>query len=335
MVGGGRGLWRGVEDGPGDVVNVVACPGTSACGIGITNSQNCGKEILDQVQSYTAKPNLTVNVSGCQNGCGLHHVADFGFRGMGKKIGGKNAPHYQIYFGGDARKNGHIGLTGPIVPARLAKTALDLVLDGYATGKVNGETVREWAPRLGKDGLKALVKPIEGEIDPENEGLFFDFGEDWTFSPPAGRTAECAAGFEDDDLMRDLADDGLINMDRALAADRNERALGSAREGFRYAAERLRIRVGLPGTDDDSEELVISTIRGADEDDTGVIDALDGYLETRVAAEAGGDPAPYREALALWIDTAAEMMARPVTVEAFDPTASDKSGGVMDLIRGS
>ncbi|MCZ6482131.1 MAG: nitrite/sulfite reductase [Alphaproteobacteria bacterium] len=335
IVGVVRGLGFGVEDEPGDVANVVACPGTSTCGIGITNSQNFGKEILDQVQSYTAKPNLTVNVSGCQNGCGLHHVADFGFRGMGKKIGGKNAPHYQIYFGGDARKNGHIGLTGPIVPARLAKTALDLVLDGYATGKVNGETVREWALRLGKDGLKALVKPIEGEIDPENEGLFFDFGEDWTFSPPAGRTAECAAGFEDDDLMRDLADDGLINMDRALAADRNERALVFAREGFRYAAERLRIRVGLPGTDDDSEELVISTIRGADEDDTGVIDALDGYLETRVAAEAGGDPAPYREALALWIDTAAEMMARPVTVEAFDPTAFDKSGGVMDLIRGS
>src|SRR5690606_9369956 len=120
-----------------------------------------------------AKPNLSVKISGCQDGCGLHHVADFGFRGMGKKIGGRNAPHYQMYVGGDERKNGHIGLSGPVVPARLAKRALTLMLDGYAQTKQNGETVRDWALRIGKDGLRAIVEPVEREIDPANEGLFF------------------------------------------------------------------------------------------------------------------------------------------------------------------
>ncbi len=331
-----RGLGFGVEDEPGDVPDVVACPGTSTCGIGITNSQNFGKEILDQLHDYAAKRNVTVKISGCQNGCGLHHVADFGFRGMGKKIEGKNAPHYQIYFGGDARVNGHLGLTGPVVPARLTKKALSLVMDGYADTKVNGETVREWAIRLGKQGLRDLVKPIEAEIDPKDEGLFFDFGEDWEFSPPAGRKGECASGFADDNLMKDLADDGLINMDRALVVDQAARALEHAREGFGYALQRLRIRVGLPESDEDSEETALADVRGSYAGDSDVTDALDRYLEAREAAEAGGDVDAYREALAFWIDSVAEVMKKPVAESVLDPSQLGDSGGaVAQMIRGS
>ena len=329
-----------VENAPGDVANVVACPGTTTCGIGITASQTFGKEVQALATNYAAKPNLSIKISGCQNGCGLHHVADFGFRGMGKKIGSRNAPHYQIYVGGHERINGHIGLSGPIVPARLATKTLSLLLDSYASEKRDGETVRDWALRIGKDGLKAAVKSVEREVDPANEGLFFDFGEDWEFSPPAGRTSECAAGFQDDDLQKDMADDSLINADRALAVGQHDRVRQIADEGFRYGAQRLRIRAAMPGTDADSEDSVISTIRAAFGTEPTVVEALDRFLTVRQQTRKDGASDALREALALWLDTVDEVIAKPQSAAPFGfGGLSDSLGGsgssVLDLIKGS
>ena len=329
-----------VEDRPGSVANVVACPGTSTCGIGITNSQNFGATIQDAVRDYAAKPNVTVKISGCQNGCGLHHVADFGFRGMGKKIAGRNAPHYQIYIGGHERENGHVGLAGPIVPARLAEESLNLLLAGYAEGHQEDESVRDWAFRLGKEGVTELIKPVAEKVRGDDEGLFFDYGEDWEFSPPAGRTAECAAGVDDDDLQNDLADDALINMDRALGAGDHEGAERFAAAGFRFAAQRLRILAGLAGQDDDSEEVVISTVRAAYGDDDEVIAAIDRLIAARdalVASNGGkgdGETQSAREALAYWIDMVDEVIDRPVALGGFDMAALGDSGGsVADMIK--
>lgn len=336
VVAGVRALGFNVEDAPGDVPNVVSCPGSTTCGIGITASQNFGKAIQDAVRDYAAKPNVTVKISGCQNGCGLHHVADFGFRGMGKKIGGRNAPHYQIYLGGHERVNGHIGLSGPVVPARLAEDALKILMDGYATGRAEGESVRDWALRLGKDGLRALVKPIEDRVNPEDEGLFFDFGEDWEFSPPAGRTAECAAGIQDDDLQKDLADDALVNVDRALAVGAFDRVRQFAGQGFRFAAQRLRIHAGLAGEETDGDEQVISTLRTAYGTDADVIAGLDRLLAARAGAGKGGEAAAstLREALAYWIDLADDVVAKPVAFGGFEiGTLGDSGGAVADLIK--
>lgn len=333
-----------VENAPGDVANVVACPGTTTCGIGITASQTFGKEVQKIARDYAAKPNVTIKISGCQNGCGLHHVADFGFQGMGKKIGTRNAPHYQIYVGGHERINGHIGLTGPIVPARLANKALGLLMDSYASQKTDGETVREWALRVGKAGLKAAVEPVAREVDPANEGLFFDFGEDWEFSPPAGRTSECAAGFQDDDLQKDLADDSLINADRALAVGLVDRVRQIADEGFRYGAQRLRIRAAMPGTDADSEDSVIGTVRAAFGGEADIIDSLDRFLAARNASRADGAVDALRETLALWLDTVEDLIAKPEVVPAFgmgslsgglSDSLGEGGGSVLDLIKGS
>ncbi|HEY4135312.1 MAG TPA: nitrite/sulfite reductase [Alphaproteobacteria bacterium] len=334
-----RAMGFGVENHPGDVPNVVACPGTTTCGIGITTSQTFGLEVQELATNYKAKPNVNIKISGCQNGCGLHHVADFGFRGMGKKIGARNAPHYQIYVGGEERKNGHLALLGPVVPARLAKRALELLMDGYAAGKQGDESVRDWSLRLGKDGIRKLIEPVEKEVDPANEGLFFDFGEDWEFSPPAGRTAECAVATADDDVQKDLADDALISTDRALAAGFADQARAAADLGFRYSAQRLRIRAMMPGAEDDSEETVISTVRTAYFGDTEVIETLDRYLATRSqAVNADGQLDAQREALALWQDTVEDVIARPVAAAAFAGFGSglDDSAGssVLDMIKG-
>jgi sulfite reductase (NADPH) hemoprotein beta-component len=334
-----RSLGFMVEDEVGDVPNVVACPGTSTCGIGITNSQSFGKEVQETIRAFEAKRDVSVKISGCQNGCGLHHVADFGFRGMGKKIGARNAPHYQIYIGGDWMNVGHIGLSGPIIPARLGDRALKLLLAGYEKDRKSAtESVRDWALRVGKDGLKDLVKPLQELVNGADEGLFFDFGEDWEFSPPAGRTSECAAGIADDDLQKDLADDALIDLDRAMAVGNTAVALSRASEGLHFAAQRLRIKASDPGSAADTEEMVFSSVRAYFAHEPEVVETLARTLAARTKAHGSKDaPAlnELREALALWIDTVAEVVEKAAPQPVFNPgLLGDSEGSVAAMLRG-
>ena len=306
-----RAIGLAVEDHVGDVPDVVSCPGTTTCRIGITNSQNFGREILDQVRDYAPLPNVTLRISGCQNACGLHQVGDFGFRGMGKKIDGRNAPQYQIYIGGNAREAGAIGLAGPIVPALHAKDALKLLMDGYAEGRINGESVRDWALRLGKPGLVQLLAPLEGRTAEDGAKVYVDWGESAGFEPPTSTRAECAAGYAIDILHRDLADDGLIQLDRAIVAGAHEAALAGGREGLVNAAQRLLLRLGIAWDDEHDADAIAATVRAAYGDDARVRAALDAVIEAEATARAGGDLGDYREALALFIDTAGERAETP------------------------
>ncbi|MEE8084044.1 MAG: hypothetical protein V3T46_02375, partial [Alphaproteobacteria bacterium] len=237
------------------------------------------------------------------------------------------------YIGGHERENGHIGLAGPIVPARLAEEALDLLLAGYAGGSKDGETVRDWALRIGKEGMTELIEPVAAKVKADDEGLFFDYGEDWEFTPPAGRTAECAAGVLDDDLQRDLADDALINIDRALMAGAYQAAARYGADGFRFTAQRLRILAGLPGEEDDADEVIVSTIRTTHGDDAEVMAALERITSARAQLGAAGggksdaETTVMREALAYWIDMIDEVIARPQALGGFEMGALDDSGG--------
>ena len=185
-----------------------------------------------------------------------------------------------------------------------------------------------------------MACPISEQVREADEGLFFDYGDDWEFTPPAGRVAECAAGVDDDDLQKDMADDALINTDRVLSAAAFDLVAENASAGFRYAGQRLRIRVGLPGEDADSEEQVISSVRtgysaGKDVD---VLAGIDRFLKARADFAAKGDDvhgSHLREALAYWIDLVEEVIARPVSFGGFDSAAlGDGGSSVADLIKG-
>jgi sulfite reductase (NADPH) hemoprotein beta-component len=328
-----RALGLAVEEEDAPVPDVVSCPGTTTCRLGITNSQNFGKEVTAQMRDYGPPPGLTVKISGCQNGCGLHHVGDFGFRGMGKKIDGANAPHYQIYVGGNPRQNGAIGIGGPIVPARLAPEALRMLLDAYGAGRRDGESVRDWALRLGKDGLKEAVKPLL-ERSPESvKQLFIDWGESETFETPEAAMAECAAPFAVDNLLRDLADDGLIGLDRAILAGRGAEGLRFAREAVYYAARRLLLRYGSQAGDMSHDEAILQ-VRSLYAADRDVLEALGGVVEAETPVAEDGNADALREKLAVWIDLASDRAAKPVDFGEFAFGAlGDSSGAVAAALR--
>lgn len=327
-----RALDLPVQDRDGDVPDVISCPGTTSCRLGITNSQNFGKEVVGVVRNYEPLPGISVKISGCQNGCGLHHVADFGFRGMGKKIEGENAPHYQIYVGGNPRLNGAIGIAGPIVPARYAPEALRSFMDAYASGRQNGESVREWAVRLGKDGLKAVVKHITDRPAKDDPKVFVDWGDTRIFETPEAAMAECAAPFAVDNLLRDLADDGLIGLDRAILAGKRTQALHFGHEGLYYSARRLALRTGA-GQELGFDEMIaqVCALYAGDE---AVGPAVERALAAESAAAGGGNLDDYRERLAELIDLASELATKPYAAPAFNAAAlGDSSGSVLEMLR--
>lgn len=307
------GLGLRVPATPTDFADVISCPGTTTCRIGITNSQSLGRALLS-----TVEPGVSVRVSGCQNSCGLHHIGDFGFHGMAKKLDGRTAPHYQLHFGGAAQHGGAIALTGPVVPARLAPQALTLLQDGYRTGRAVGESVRGWAERLGKDGLAALLQPLDGV---DADGLFVDWGEAADFVPPPPARGDCAAPFASDLFLADLADDALIRADRSQAAGRGREVLDALEEATAWAARRLQVLYHGSSAPEDQESPLVLAAAVALPLDEALRQSLESVQVERGIALGCGAAAAYREAVAFWLDSVREVVAAPVAAAAPDLAA--------------
>ena len=335
-----RAIGLPVQDEVGDQPDLVSCPGTTTCRIGITNSQDFGRELTEIARNFAPKPNLTVRISGCQNGCGLHHVADFGFRGMGKKIDGQPAPHYQIYVGGNDREVGAIGVSGPVVPARQARRAFELLLEAYTPFGYAGTSVRDWAETIGKDGLREILSPLGDEVserDDASASLYVDFGKAKTFVTPAAVQAECAAGFPLDNLYQNLADDGLINVDRALHSGLKDRVLDDGRSAAAHAGQRLLGRLGLEVKDEELAEVTFARVTTAYATDHPLLDTLDAVRQREQSARVANGDADldgFREALALWLDTVEELVGRPLPLDDLEPMGrlDDSDGAVSALI---
>lgn len=290
--------------------DVVSCPGTTTCRIGITNSQGFGRQVWADAKDDPTAKGISVRVSGCQNSCGLHEIADFGFQGLAKKIDGVPAPHYQIHIGGDGRtgvQDGVVGLHGPIIPARHGLAALRLLRQGYAGGKQSGESVRRWAERLGKEGLKDLLTPL---ADASDEGkLFIDWGDEDRFKGAPTLRGECAAPFASDDLLADLADDALIRLDRHLQVGRWEEALRAAEDAQTLAARRVLHHDGQFTKDDESATVIHDRVRGIAK--ARIAASLDHVEAERTAALSSGRPDAYREAVAVFIDSVRALIEAP------------------------
>jgi len=280
-----------------DSTDVVSCPGTTTCRIGITNSPGLAHSVLKEAEEDPTARGVSVRISGCQNSCGQHHIGDFGLHGVAKKIDGKPAPHYQIHLGGEARLGAAApmaGISGPIIPAGLAPLALRLLRQGYAGGKRSGENVRGWAERLGRDGIEKLLAPL---ADAENGRAFLDWGDQEEFKGAPTLKGECAAPFASDDVLADFADDQLIQFDRLLLKSRSREADLAGVKALAYAARRMLHRQGRGTTDEESPDDIFAAVLSAVPSGKEFA-ALKSALALR---DKGG--MPFRDAVAYYLDS--------------------------------
>ncbi|MGH2877487.1 MAG: nitrite/sulfite reductase, partial [Solirubrobacteraceae bacterium] len=103
-------VWRALSElelgdaGAQEIADVVSCPGTDSCKLGITSSMGLNQAIHERLLSMRITDELTrrihIKMSGCPNGCGQHHIADIGFYGASIKVGEHTIPAYIPHVGG-------------------------------------------------------------------------------------------------------------------------------------------------------------------------------------------------------------------------------------------
>src|ERR1044072_759484 len=91
--------------GPDTITDVVSCPGTDSCKLGITSSMglNAGLPRRLAEMRITDPPTraLHIKMSGCPNGCSQHHIANIGFYGASIKVGEHTIPAYVAHIAGN------------------------------------------------------------------------------------------------------------------------------------------------------------------------------------------------------------------------------------------
>jgi sulfite reductase (NADPH) hemoprotein beta-component len=166
--------------------DVVVCPGTSTCRLGITSSTILGPRLSG------GKHDLKIRVSGCHNGCAQPETGDIGIFGEGKRMHGKLVPHYQMYLGGNGMARGALAIKGPSVPAARIEEAVEQVKTAYTSNCEAGETFFSWARRAGKDYFIELLASVT-EVKPEELALVLrDHGKDSDFKVLQLGGGECA-----------------------------------------------------------------------------------------------------------------------------------------------
>ncbi|MGC2456988.1 MAG: nitrite/sulfite reductase [Gallionellaceae bacterium] len=164
--------------------NVVACPGTSTCRLGITASTIVAPKLSGGPRD------LSIRVSGCHNGCAQPETGDIGIYGEGKRLHGKLVPHYQTYFGGNGLGGGKLALKGPSVPAARVTQAIERVQQAYAD---SGEQIFfDWAHKQESGYFKNLLADLAEVKEADAPAVMRDHGDESDFRVLQLGGGECA-----------------------------------------------------------------------------------------------------------------------------------------------
>ena len=77
-------------------------PGADTCNLAVTQSRGLAADIGDALEEagLAEVGGVRINISGCTNSCGQHHISDIGFFGLERRAHGRAAPGYQMLLGG-------------------------------------------------------------------------------------------------------------------------------------------------------------------------------------------------------------------------------------------
>jgi sulfite reductase (ferredoxin) len=185
--------------GAGTIVDMVSCPGTDTCKLGIASSRGLAAQLRErQLARYdTLDPairNLRIKVSGCFNSCGQHHVADIGFYGVSRNKDGYTVPHFQVILGGQWRENaGAYGLALGAVPSKNIPAVVDRITDRFLADRLADESFQSFIQRVGRSELKALFEDLTQIPSHDTDASFYtDWGDAREYTIGDMGVGECA-----------------------------------------------------------------------------------------------------------------------------------------------
>jgi sulfite reductase (ferredoxin) len=187
------------QSGAGTIVDVVACPGTDTCKLGIASSRGLAGELRHRLAAKNATLDqairgLRIKVSGCFNSCGQHHVADIGFYGNSRNINGYTVPHFQVMLGGQWSHNGgSYALAMGSVPSRRIPDLIERLTSRYIAERTGEESFQSFCQRIGKQALKNIVNEFTAVPPHKDDPSFYsDWGDPREFTIGDMGVGECA-----------------------------------------------------------------------------------------------------------------------------------------------
>ena len=141
----------------GLLTDMICCPGGDFCALANAKSLPIAESIQRQFpneQILREIGALRINISGCMNACGHHHVGNIGILGVDKK----GEEFYQISLGGSSRNQASIGkIIGPAFSEREIPIVIQTIVDTYLSMKTPEEEFIDTYKRVGIEPFKEKV----------------------------------------------------------------------------------------------------------------------------------------------------------------------------------
>ncbi|BBK41852.1 ferredoxin--nitrite reductase [Allostella vacuolata] len=141
----------------GHLTDIIACPGLDYCALATARSIPIAERLADRFRDLDRLHDIgpfRINISGCINACGHHHVGHVGLLGVDKA----GEEFYQITLGGSAEEDTAIGrIVGPAVSSAEVVDAIERLVDTYVRIREPEETFLDTCRRVGNAPFKESI----------------------------------------------------------------------------------------------------------------------------------------------------------------------------------
>ena len=137
--------------------DIICCPGGDYCSLANAKSIPLAETIQRKFDGYDYQHDLgplDINISGCMNACGHHHVGHIGILGVDKK----GAEFYQVSLGGHAGNGASLGqIIGPSFSREEVPNKIETIFQVYLDHRHENEPFLSCFRRVGMDPFKERV----------------------------------------------------------------------------------------------------------------------------------------------------------------------------------
>jgi len=137
--------------------DMICCPGLDYCALANARSIPIAQDIsraFDDLDELGKIGQFTINISGCMNACGHHHVGHIGILGVDKR----GEEFFQLTLGGSSDQNASLGdRLGPGLPQNEVPGAIRKIVDTYMRIREGDERFLDTYRRVGMEPFKGAV----------------------------------------------------------------------------------------------------------------------------------------------------------------------------------
>ncbi len=144
--------------------DIIACPGGDFCSLANAKSIPIAQAIQQRFEDLDYLHDigeLSLNISGCMNACGHHHIGNIGILGVDKS----GSEWYQVTIGGAQGKSSALGkVIGPSFSAVQIPGVIECLVETYIDYREREELFVETVQRIGLEPFKERVYHKDAEV---------------------------------------------------------------------------------------------------------------------------------------------------------------------------